>query len=66
MQDTLRAELRSQLDTTDDATYGQDVNALPYLDAFTCEVLRMHPAAHELTREVSSCVLHSLLKFISS
>ena len=55
VQDTLRAELRSGLDVTDDSVYGQRVNVLPYLDAFTSEVLRTHPGVSELTREVCDC-----------
>ena len=52
MQETLRAELRRELAGGEDPTYDQLMHGLPYLDAFTCEILRMHPAVPELMREV--------------
>ena len=38
------------------------MNALPYLNAFTFKLLRVCSTFTELTREVSTHVLHSLLK----
>ena len=64
VQDTLRAELQSELGATDDSGCGQHVNALPYLDAFASEVLRTHPSVPELTREVCSCNLYGLLNLL--
>ena len=66
VQDTLRAEFRSALGATDDPADIQRVNTLPYLDAFTSEVLRVHPVVPDLTREVSSRVLHPSTIFSSS
>jgi len=40
VQETLCAELHSALGGMEDSAYGQLVNSLPYLDAFTSEVLR--------------------------
>ena len=51
MQETLRAELRREL-AGEDSAYDQLMHGLPYLDAFTCEILRMHPAVPKLVREV--------------
>ena len=59
MQETLRAELRSELGESED---GQLVNSLPYLDAFTSEVFRTHPGVAELNRDVSNCLLRSFFE----
>ena len=40
VQDTLRAELQSDLGPMDDSACSHRVNSVPYLDAFTSEVLR--------------------------
>ncbi|KIM47090.1 hypothetical protein M413DRAFT_440621 [Hebeloma cylindrosporum] len=45
----LRAELRHNLGDQD-PTYDQLAHELPYLDAFTSEVLRLRPASAEMTR----------------
>ncbi|KAF8890398.1 cytochrome P450 [Infundibulicybe gibba] len=50
IQERLQAELSSQL-STNDPTWEQLTNGLPYLDAFACEVLRMHPAGIEILRQ---------------
>ena len=68
MQDALRAELRRELTPGEDPTHDKLVNGLPYLDAITCEVLRLHPPLQEMTREVSRLstpTFHSLKLFIS-
>jgi len=48
----LREELRLHLGDQD-PTYDQLANGLPYLDAFMSEVLRLRPAAGDVTRVVS-------------
>lgn len=48
----LREELRLHLGDQD-PTYDQLANGLPYLDAFTSEILRLRPAAGDVTRVVS-------------
>ena len=56
MQETLREELR-QADLAaseeDPARYERIITNLPFLDALTSEILRVHPAAPEITRVVS-------------
>ena len=60
IQETLRAELRRELAGGEDPTYDQLMSGLPYLDAFICEILRMHPGVPELTREVGRGVVFPL------
>lgn len=57
VQAKLCAELRQHLGDQD-PTYDQLANGLPYLDAFTSEVLRLRPAAAEVTRVVSYHILY--------
>jgi cytochrome P450 len=61
IQKTLRAELRKDFEARGDPTYDQLVNELVYLDAFTAELLRLHPAFPDVKRVVSSLVLLILL-----
>ena len=56
VQDTLRAELGNELGAAD-PKYEHLVDGLPYLDAFTSEVLRLHSPFNALTRVVSSVPL---------
>jgi cytochrome P450 len=64
IQETIRAELRDAFTTGGDLTYDQLMNDLPYLDAFTCELLRIHLASPETMRVVR--LFHSLLPPIST
>jgi len=50
IQETLRAELRKNM-SRDTTTYDLMVS-LPYLDAFTCELLRFRPVTLEVSRVV--------------
>jgi len=59
VQDTLRAELGDELGAAD-PKYEHLVDGLPYLDAFTSEVLRLHPPLDQFTRVVSSVLLGSI------
>jgi cytochrome P450 len=61
IQETLRAELRGSISGCEDLTYDQLVNDLPYLDAFICELLRLHPALPQTIRMV--CSFPSLFQF---
>lgn len=50
-QEKLREELAIYFG--DDPTYDDLTNSLPYLDAVTCEVLRLHPPAGHILRQTS-------------
>jgi len=63
VQATLHAELGDELGAAD-PTYEQLVDGLPYLDAFTSEVLRLHSPFNALTQVVSS-VLFCLFQFMT-
>ena len=56
MQDTLRAELGNEIGAAD-PKYEHLADGLAYLDAFTSEVLRLHPPLDQFTRVVSSVPL---------
>ena len=62
MQETLRAELRSAA-LISEGENGQLVMSLPYLDAFTSEVLRTHPSVPQLDRVVC-CTLFFFSNFL--
>jgi len=50
IQKKLRAELRKHFEANGDPTYDQLVNELEYLDAFTNELLRVHPVVPDVVR----------------
>lgn len=50
VQDKLRAEIANH--SAQDPTYDELTNSLPYLDAVTCETLRLHPPGGQVFREV--------------
>ena len=50
MQDNLRAEIIKQ--SVQDPTYEELMTSLPYLDAVTCETLRLHPPGGQVFRQV--------------
>ncbi|KAJ7634696.1 cytochrome P450 [Roridomyces roridus] len=51
IQDTLRAELVGAEGA--DPTWDEFTNGLPFLDAFTCEILRIHPPLFEIQRSAA-------------
>ena len=51
MQETLCREIAAS--EIQEPTYDQLMNTFPYLDAVTCEILRLHPPLPEIAREVS-------------
>ena len=55
IQETLRAELHKYLSRDQTPTYDHLMNNLPYLDAFTCELLRFRPVTLEVSRVVMLC-----------
>ena len=61
VQKKLRAELCKHFEAKGEPTYDQLVNELEYLDAFTTELVRVHPAFPDVTRVVSSLILSILL-----
>jgi len=52
IQETLRAELQKHIAVDQDVTYDLLTHSLTYLDAFVCEILRLHPVVQEIIREV--------------
>ena len=52
VQVTLRGELLDSFAAGEDPTYDHLMNDLPYLDAFTCELLRLHLPEPQTMREV--------------
>ena len=60
IQETLRAELQKHIAVDQDITYDLLTHSLTYLDAFVCEILRLHPVVQEIIREVTFLI--SLLR----
>jgi Cytochrome P450 len=52
IQKILRTELEEQIPAGEEATYDKLMNGLPYLDAFVCEILRLHPVQMTVIRQV--------------
>ncbi len=50
VQDRLRAEITKH--SVQDPTYEELMTSLPYLDAVTCETLRLHPPGGQVFRQV--------------
>jgi len=53
IQETLRVELQKHITGDQDATYDLLTHNLAYLDAFLCEIFRLHPVVQEILREAN-------------